>query len=88
MGTIPVMEVTATSLHAGNLANAFLEDSEIFPHLQLLRAEPLDSKAFDGYERLLIERRSEAGLKNVCNPRKIEFRRDATWLIHHRFGWW
>ncbi|CAG8551880.1 12613_t:CDS:2 [Acaulospora colombiana] len=88
MGTIPVLEITATSLHAAHLANTFLGDNEIFPHLQLLHAEPLESKAFDGYERFLVEGKSETELKMVCDARKIEFRRDATWLIHHRYGWW
>jgi hypothetical protein len=88
MGTIPALEVTAVSLHAAHLANTFIGDKEVFPHLRVLRAEPLESRAFDGYERLMVERKSETELKQVCAARKIEFRRDATYFIHNRYGWW
>jgi hypothetical protein len=87
MGTIPALEVRAVSLEVGDLACIFMEDHEIFPHLQLLRAEPLESKAFPHDERRERERASEIGLRPVLEARNIEFRRDTSWLIYSRYDW-
>jgi hypothetical protein len=88
MGTIPASEIIAVSLYPGDLANTFTEDHEIFPHLRLLRAESLESKAFPDDGKRDRERASEVGLKPVLDSRNIEFRRDASWLVHSRYGWW
>jgi hypothetical protein len=87
MGTIPALEIVAVGLYSGDLAEAFMGDHEIFPHLRLLRAEPLESKTFPDSRRRDREHDSEAGMKPVLDARKIEFRRDASWLIHTRYGW-
>jgi hypothetical protein len=87
MGTIPALEVRAVSLEAGDLAYAFMEDHEVFPHLQLLRAEPLESNAFRHDERRERERVSEIDLRPVLGARNIEFKRDASCVVHSRYDW-
>ncbi|PVG03910.1 hypothetical protein CPB86DRAFT_779005 [Serendipita vermifera] len=88
MGTIPALEITAVSLYAGDLARTFMHDHEVFPHLKLLRAAPIATRVFGGERNCENERILEDDLQAVCDARGIEFRRDAKWLIHTRYGRW
>ncbi|CAG8715325.1 2714_t:CDS:2, partial [Acaulospora colombiana] len=55
--------VTAVGLLAGRLADAFIEDHEVFPHLKLLHTENLKTNGVDGDASGEVERSLEKDLK-------------------------